>query len=123
MGRQYAAAIILILVVATSAGAEPTPITGTSAADLTANIAAEAFADTADLVLVARDDAYADALSAGVLQADGPLLLVPSSGLLPSVVTEQLQRLMPSRIVVLGGAAAISEETVESLRSSEPHDR
>ena len=70
---------------------------------------------TADRVLIARDDAFADALASGVLQADAPLLLVPSQGPLPSVVVDQIRELAPAEAVVLGGSAAIGDAVVTEL--------
>ena len=55
-----------------------------------------------DRVVVARDDAFADALASGVLQADAPLLLVPRSGAIPTPVIEELTRLSPSEVDTRG---------------------
>lgn len=67
-------------------------------------------------VLVARDDAFADALASGVLQADAPLLLVPRTGPLPNVVLDELRRLSPSEVVVLGGEAAVDAGVAAELQ-------
>ena len=69
-----------------------------------------------DRVVVARDDAFADALASGVLQADAPLLLVPRSGAIPTPVIEELTRLSPSEVVILGGASAIDEAVADQLK-------
>ena len=66
-------------------------------------------------VLVARDDAFADALASGVLQADAPLMLVPRTGPLPTAVVEEIRRLGASEAVVLGGDAAVDAGVAAQL--------
>lgn len=69
-----------------------------------------------DVVLLARDDVFADALASGLLQGawDAPLLLTGSDALDPRVVAE-LDRLDPTQVVVLGREAAISDDVVDAL--------
>ena len=59
---------------------------------------------------------FPDALAAGPAthQSPGPLLLVQTSTL-PTVVRNELIRLGPRRIVILGGTAAISAELETEL--------
>lgn len=57
--------------------------------------------------MVARYDAFADALTAGVLLPQAPLLLVPSQGPLPQAVSEELRRLGATQATILGGTAAV----------------
>lgn len=56
--------------------------------------------DGADVVFVASGETMVDALPAGATSA-GPVLLVPNDRL-PEVVNFELQRLNPSRVVILG---------------------
>ena len=51
-----------------------------------------------------------DAVAGGSLQG-GPILLVPSTGTVPEVVADEIARLDPDEVVVLGGAAAVSDVT------------
>ena len=74
-----------------------------------AAVAAEVAA--ADTVLLATGTGFADALAGGALGA--PILLVPGS-CLPSSVAEQVTRLDPERVRVLGGTGAVAR-TVEAL--------
>jgi putative cell wall-binding protein len=61
------------------------------------------------MVFVATGLGYADALAAAaVAGATGCPLLLTRRDDVPVVVVETLNRLNPQRIVVLGGAAAIS---------------
>ncbi len=66
--------------------------------------------DSVDVVIVARDDLFADALSSGALQglAGAPLLLTGEDGLAPETA-EELDRLFPDTVVLMGGTVAISE--------------
>lgn len=63
-----------------------------------------------DTVYIAVGDKYPDALAAGPLTSadSGPLLFVRTNSL-PSAVAAELERLDPSRIVILGGTGAVSE--------------
>lgn len=69
-----------------------------------------------DVAFVATGESFADAL-AGTPAAgrrDAPLLLTARS-LLPVVTAEELDRLEPGAIVVLGGAAAVSDIVLDAL--------
>jgi putative cell wall-binding protein len=61
-------------------------------------------------VTVASGTNFPDALAAGPVAAaaGGPLLLVPSAGGLPAIVSAELTRLNPSSVNIAGGAAAVS---------------
>ena len=74
---------------------------------------------SADVVVLARGDDYADAL-AGVPLAyalDAPILLTPSARL-SSLVRDEIIRLNAKEVIVLGGYGAISEE-VEDILTTE----
>ncbi|MEZ0482052.1 cell wall-binding repeat-containing protein [Planococcus sp. SSTMD024] len=72
--------------------------------------------DSADTVVIARGDQYADALTAAPLadQEDAPVLLT-RSGSLPSAVAEEIERLGASKAIVLGGGLAVSDDVAEQL--------
>lgn len=80
------------------------------------------FAGGADVVHLARGDAYADALAAGAL-AGGPVLLVPSDGAVPPEVAAEVQRLDPSTVIALGGQAALPSGTLAALASGRDAQR
>jgi YVTN family beta-propeller protein len=81
-------------------------------------VSQKAYPGTAPVVFVASGAAFPDALSAGpaAVAAGGPLLLT-SPGVLPQVVSDEIARLQPAKIVVVGGPAAISEDVVTQLGS------
>lgn len=71
----------------------------------------------ADVVVIARDDDYADALASGPLAADltAPLLLTPRDRLAEEVAAE-VDRLGAEEAVLAGGPAALSDAVAASLR-------
>jgi hypothetical protein len=71
-------------------------------------IAQRAFPQGAPVVYLARADNFPDAL-AGSSLTDGPILLVPSCGNVPSVVLAEIRRLDPQQVIALGGEAAICD--------------
>lgn len=68
-------------------------------------------------VFIASGNSYADALTgaAAAGEAKVPILLVDRNGL-PASVAQELRRLGPQRISVLGGTAAISDAVAAQLR-------
>lgn len=77
---------------------------GTAAA-----LSAVRFPDGADTVYVATGRAYPDALAGGLAAAseNSPVLLTENSAL-PATTRAEIQRLQPSRIVIVGGSGAVS---------------
>jgi putative cell wall-binding protein len=72
-----------------------------------------------DTVVLARADAFADALSGGPLahSLDAPLLLTGQDALAPAALTE-IERLGATKAVLLGGEAAIGPEVVSALSAA-----
>lgn len=68
---------------------------------------------SAEVVYLARVDQLADAVAGGVL-TKGPVLLVPSCGAVPDVVTSEIQRVDPTRVTALGGPSAICEDLLRT---------
>jgi putative cell wall-binding protein len=68
------------------------------------------------VVYIATGQAFPDGLAGGAAGAanHGPLLLVEQNGI-PVDVRDELTRLNPARIVVLGGPAAVSHEVLAQL--------
>lgn len=78
----------------------------------------------APVVYVATGRHFADALSAGPAAGHlgGPLLLT-SPNSLPTIVADEIRRLQPRRIVVVGGPGAISEDVYQQLARLAPQIR
>ncbi len=74
---------------------------------------------SADTILLARGDDYADALAGVPLayQLDAPILLTPTASLHGATKTE-IERLGAGQIILLGGTAAISDAVKGELEAS-----
>lgn len=84
-------------------------------------VARHAFGPGQEEAFVAAEGAFPDGLAGGALAAmRGPLLLVPADGPVPAEVLEELGRLRPERITVLGGPAAVSEAVAGELAAVAP---
>lgn len=83
-----------------------------------AAVAEYAFADT-DVAYLASGDDFPDALAgAAAAGTAGAPVLLSARHLLPAEAAAQLDRLSPRVVRVLGGAAAISETVVNTLRGA-----
>jgi putative cell wall-binding protein len=82
------------------------------------------FAPRVPVLYVATGADFPDALSAAPAAAaqGGPLLLVPSTGPTTAILNE-IRRLEPARIVVVGGEGAVSSTTYQTLRALAPSIR
>ncbi|MDH6179906.1 putative cell wall-binding protein [Microbacteriaceae bacterium SG_E_30_P1] len=91
-------------------------IAGPDRYSVATTISAQSYPEGADVVFITNGQNYPDALSAGPAAAfsGGPLLLV-SPTLVPTVVADELERLSPSHIVVVGGPASVSEAVYAQL--------
>lgn len=79
-------------------------------------VSQRAFPGTVTTVVLASGENYPDALSAGPAAAElgGPLLLT-RAGSLPTSVQVELQRLRPSRVIIVGGPGVIAPAVVTDL--------
>ncbi len=83
-----------------------------------AAISAATFADGADVVMLARSDGYPDALAAAPLARvlGAPILLTGGSSL-DEAPADELRRLEPREVVVLGGEGALSDALLDEVRA------
>jgi len=93
-----------------------TRVGGTDRFETSALVSAEAFGPRVPVAFVATGTNFPDALSAGPAAATlgGPILLTMPNAI-PEVITSELRRLQPARIVVLGAAGAVSDGVMEAL--------
>ena len=69
-----------------------------------------------DIVYIATGQGFADALSAAPAAAhDGAPLLLTKQATLPAAVKAELERLTPSKIIVVGGTGAVSDTVFNQL--------
>ena len=86
------------------------------------SLSAATFApNSVSTVYLATGTAFPDGLAAGPVagRAGAPLLLVPSNRL-PTVVADELRRLDPTTVVILGGTGAVSQSVVDHIISLWP---
>jgi putative cell wall-binding protein len=91
---------------------------GTNRFDTAARVSANTYKALPPVAYVATGDDFADALAGGAAGArnKGPLLLVRRDSVPPETGNE-LARLKPGRIVVLGGPGAVSDATFNALKA------
>jgi putative cell wall-binding protein len=93
-----------------------TRIAGRDRYDTAARISASTFAANVPVAYVATGTGFPDALAGGAAAARtrGPVLLARVD-VLPQVTLDELQRLKPGRIVVLGGPSVIGDAVLAKL--------
>ncbi|MBU1250780.1 MAG: cell wall-binding repeat-containing protein [Actinobacteria bacterium] len=80
--------------------------------------------DTPDVVYLVSGENFPDAIVAGpVAAAAGGGLLLTAASSLPRVVADELRRLDPDRIVVVGGTSAISSSVATAAAAIAPVER
>ena len=90
-------------------------IGGANRYETAAQASATRFSPNVPVVFVATGSNFADALGAGAAaQGRGPVLLTTRDSL-PAVTRDEINRLQPRRIVVLGGTAVVSESVRQDL--------
>lgn len=92
---------------------------GTTREETAITIAKEGWPSGAPTVILAGSEAWADALASAPLarKKDAPLLLTPKTEL-PLIVQNELQRLHPEKITIVGGTDSINGQIEESLKNS-----
>lgn len=96
-------------------------IDGKDGYEVAANVSRDVVAWTSDTVYIASGGGFSDAVAAaGVASTWGRPVLLTAQGYLPASVAAELDRLEPSRIVVVGGPASVSDRVLSMLRSYGP---
>ena len=111
-------AVALDAGVATAAAGQVTRLAGDDRYETSAAISAATFATGAPVAFIASGALFPDALSGSAAAAarGGPVLLTSPTAL-PDAIADELRRLKPQRIVVLGGEGAVSAEVATALAS------
>lgn len=96
-------------------------VAGTDRYSTSVSASIRAFPDpeSVDVVVLATGDSWPDALGGSGLAGAvrGPLLLTGGS-LLPDSVRDEILRLEPARVLVIGGDAAVSESVIRQVREA-----
>lgn len=108
----------------TPAGRSVERLSGDDRYDSSVAVSREAFAPGVEVAFLASGGGFADALSAGLAGAKmgGPVLLTMRDAL-PQPVHDELIRLRPRRIMILGGPAAVGEAVVQQAARIAPVER
>lgn len=95
-----------------------TRVSGVTRFGTAATLSEQAYPNGSETAYVATGLDFADALAGGVAAArdDAPVLLVGRSGI-PASTADELERLDPDRIVMLGGVAAAGSSVEDELGS------
>ncbi len=80
------------------------------------------FDDPVEELYIASAADSPDAVAGGVLTR-GPVLLVPSTGAVPSVVVKEVDRLQPRRVIALGGVKSVSDSVLAQAAQGRSSDR
>ena len=93
-------------------------LSGSTRYETSVAISQEGWPNGADTVVLARGDAFPDALAGTPLayQEDGPLLLTKSS-VLEESTKDELKRLNADKVIILGSENAISENVVKEIKT------
>ncbi|MDO5500238.1 MAG: cell wall-binding repeat-containing protein [Propionibacteriaceae bacterium] len=96
-------------------------IGGTDRYHTSALVSRAGFQPGVDTVFVASGESFADALAAGSAagRVGGPVLLTQGAAL-PPAIAEEVDRLDPHRIVVVGGEASVSADVLSQLGAHAP---
>ncbi|MCU1638879.1 MAG: LytC [Microbacteriaceae bacterium] len=96
-------------------------LSGADRYEVAVAVSQRAFPSTAPVVYIATGANYPDALSAApaAVKQGGPLLLTPVDGV-PAIVRAEIERLNPTRVVVVGGPASVSPRAFAELERLAP---
>ena len=99
-------------------GVQPSRVAGVDRFDTAAALSRTFWAGGSPTVLLASAAGFADSLGGGALGAeeDAPLLLSAACDL-PAATADELARLRPSSVVVMGGRGAVCDAVLERVRS------
>ena len=103
-------------------GISSSRLSGTDRSATSVEVSKAAYPDGAPAVYVAFGWNFPDALVAApaAVKADGPVLL-SSQGVLTDSIAQEIVRLAPQKIVVVGDASSISDDVFRSLSALAPH--
>ncbi|KGN34281.1 N-acetylmuramoyl-L-alanine amidase [Knoellia sinensis KCTC 19936] len=116
------AAVLASLATLSSGGA--TRAFGTDRYDTAVKVSQNAFPAGADVAYVATGTTFPDALSGGAAAGvEGAPMLLTRPTSLPPTVADELNRLNPSRIMLMGGTGAVSADVAAALGAIAPVER
>jgi putative cell wall-binding protein len=98
-----------------------TRIAGADRYDQSVKVSKATFLTTAPIVFLASGEKFADALSASAIAAEhGAPLLLAAAGAAPAGVLDEIARLRPADIVIVGGVNSVSAAVVDQVEAKLP---
>lgn len=93
-------------------------LSGDSAYDNAVKVSKEGWKTTTDKVVIINGDIVADGITATPLAStyDAPILIVKKDSV-PAVIKEEIKRLSPKEIVIVGGENSVSSQVSNELKS------
>lgn len=93
-------------------------LSGDSAYNNAVNVSKEGWKTTTDKVVIINGDIVADGITATPLAStyDAPILIVKKDSV-PAVIKEEIKRLSPKEIVIVGGENSVSSQVSNELKS------
>lgn len=93
-------------------------LSGADRYEVAVNVSKEAFPGTAPVVYIVKGSDYPDALSAApAAVSDGAPLLLTRPDSLPAIVANEIKRLRPQKIVVVGGTGSVTPAVFSQLKT------
>ncbi len=98
----------------------PQSLAGVNRYTTAVQVSQASFPHGASTVVIATGQNYADALGGGALAGayQAPIILVPSTGTVPSAVLGEIKRLGATRALILGGAGAVNAWVETQVKGS-----
>ncbi|WP_368658021.1 cell wall-binding repeat-containing protein [Metabacillus halosaccharovorans] len=108
--------VLLFTLSSVSAGSAPERLSGKDRFEVAVNISKKGWT-TSKTVIIANNNAFADALAASPLafQKDAPILLTHGDTLTQATKRE-IQRLKPSNAIIIGGPKSVSEKVINDIK-------
>lgn len=108
---------VLPLFYSTASYAEGNRLSGKDRFEVSVNVSKQGWPSGAATVLLSNYNAFADALTAGPLatKLNAPILLTDAKGLTPAT-REELARLKPQKVILIGGEGSISNAVRDQLQ-------
>jgi putative cell wall-binding protein len=123
-GSAYSAMVFVKLCAVPAHATAVSRIAGTDRYGTAAAISRSSFAPGVAVAYVATGESFPDALAGAAAAAhDGGPVLLTARDVIPPATLDELTRLRPARIVVLGGPGVISDGVAATLAAKAPVDR
>lgn len=95
-------------------------LAGASRYETAVEVSRFAFPNRAYRVILSNANVQVDALPGSQLSG-GPILYVPADGPVPQIVLDEVARLNPTEVIVLGGAFAVSDDVAAQVQAQTSH--